>query len=205
MNIETNDNIENSDICLYHGIRFDAINRLESIFKTGFILPGNKINDKFISYDGTTKYLYINIDSDENCNRGKYVSVMPYEDDLEFDVFIRKNIFFAIKGSIKAHKTKYISYDEYCEQKNKNESGIYYSYAHHEYFVENGISLDDIVYIGIDPISFQGDYKKTVDEIIKLINFYKINIPLIDENTNSEIYRLGSKRLIKKFSLICSY
>ena len=76
-------------IMLYHGIRFDAINRLESIFRTGSILCGNRVSSSYKSYDGTTKYLYINSDSDENCNMGKYISVMPYEEDLEFDTFIR--------------------------------------------------------------------------------------------------------------------
>lgn len=50
---------------------------------------------------------------------GKYVSVMPYEDDLEFKLFVRENLFFAIKGTIKAFETTHVSYDEYCDKKIK--------------------------------------------------------------------------------------
>ena len=191
----SNDEIERYGIYLYHGIRFDIINRLESIFQTGYILPSNKVKGKFTSYDGTVKYLYINNDGDENCNMGKYISVMPYEDDLEFNVFVKENLFFAIKGSIEAIKTTHVSYDEYCDIKNKCDN--YYSYAFNEYFVENEISLDDVIYIGIDSSCFNGNYDKIVDDVINLINVYKIDKPFIDERTNSEIYRLNSNQLIK--------
>lgn len=194
----SDDVIERHGICLYHGIRFDAINRLESIFQTGYILPSNKVKREFVSYDGTVKYLYISNDNDENCNMGKYVSVMPFEDDMEFKVFVRENLFFAIKGSIKAIKTVHVSYDEYCDIKNKDECDNYYSYAFNEYFVEKGISLDDVIYIGIDSSYFNGNYDKIVEAVINLINIYKINIPFVDKRTNSEIYRLNNKKIIKK-------
>ena len=194
----SNDKIEKYGICLYHGIRFDTLNRLESIFQTGYILPSDKVKEKITSYDGTIKYLYISNDSDENCNMGKYVSVMPYEDDLEFNVFIKENLFFVIKGTIEAIKTTHVSYDEYCDMKNKDKCDNYYSYAFNEYFVENGISLDDIIYIGIDSNYFNGNYDKTVEEVIRLISFYKINIPFIDKGTNSEIYKLDNKQLMKR-------
>lgn len=193
----SDDVIERRCICLYHGIRFDAINRLESIFQTGYILPSNKVKRDFVSYDGTVKYLYISNDSDENCNMGKYVSVMPYEDDLEFKLFVRENLFFAIKGTIKAFETTHVSYDEYCDKKNKDECDDYYSYAFNEYFVENDISLDDVIYIGIDSSYFNGNYDKIVEDVINLINVYEIDIPFVDERTNSEIYRLNSKQIIK--------
>ncbi len=192
----SDDVIEKRCICLYHGIRFDAINRLESIFQTGYILPSNKVKREFVSYDGTVKYLYIS-NSNENCNMGKYVSVMPYVDHLEFEVFVRENLLFAIKGTIKAFKTTHVSYDDYCDIKNKKECDDYYSYAFNEYFVENSISLDDVIYIGIDPRYFNGNYDKTVEDVINLINVYEIDIPFIDVRTNSEIYRLNSKQLIK--------
>ncbi len=192
----SDDVIEKRCLCLYHGIRFDAINRLESIFQTGYILPSNKVKREFVSYDGTVKYLYIS-NSNENCNMGKYVSVMPYEDDLEFNVFVRENLFFAIKGTIKAFETTHVSYDEYFDKKNKDECDDYYSYAFNEYFVENGISLDDVIYIGIDSSYFNGNYDKIVEDVINLINVYEIDIPFVDERTNSEIYRLNSKESIK--------
>ncbi len=194
----SDDVIEKHGICLYHGIRFDTINRLESIFQTGYILPSDKVKREFVSYDGTVKYLYISNDSEENCNMGKYVSVMPFEDDLEFNVFVRENLFFAIKGSIKVIETTHVSYDEYCDIKNKDKCDNYYSYAFNEYFVEKGISLDDVIYIGIDSSYFNGDYDKTVEDVINLINVYKINIPFVDERTNNEIYRLNTKKTIKK-------
>ena len=59
---------------------------------------------------------------------GKYVSVMPRVDDLEFKLFVRENLFFAIKGTIKAFETTHVSYDEYCDKKNKDECDDYYSY-----------------------------------------------------------------------------
>ncbi len=193
----SNDYLLKDRTYLYHGIRFDAINKLESIFQTGLLLPSNKIKRTFISYDGTVKHLYIYND-DENCNLGKYVSVMPYENNLEFELFVRENLFFVFKGSIGAIKTKHVSYNEYCELRRKKLIDTnYYSYAVSEYFVEDGISLNDAVYIGIDSNHFNGDYDQTVADVIHLIDIYKIDKPFIDESTNSEIYRLSSnnKRL----------
>ncbi len=193
----SNERIERCGVSLYHGIRFDALNRLESIFQSGYILPSSKVNNKFTSYDGITKYLYISNDLDENCNMGKYVSVMPYEDDLEFRVFVKENIFFAIKASIKAYETKHVSFNEFTNIKDKDKKEVFYSYAFNEYFVEDGISLNDVNYIGIDSSYFNGNLKETIDEVINLIKHYKINIPFIDEYTNKEIYRLDTKRLSK--------
>ena len=196
----SNEQIEKYGICLYHGLRFDAINRLESIFQTGSILPGKKINREFTSYDGTEKYLYINDDSDENCNMGKYVSVMPEEDDLEFRVFVREHLFFVIKGSIEAIQTTHVSYDEYCEIKDKSDK--YYSYAFNEYFVPEGISLKDVVYIGIDSRCFREDYEKTIKDIINLMKVYRIEIPFKDFSINEEIFcykcEENNKKRVKK-------
>ena len=177
------------DVMLYHGIRFDAINRLESIFQTGSILCGNRVNRSFKSYDGTTKYLNISLDNDENCNMGKYISVMPYEDGLEFDTFIRQNIFFAIKGTIDAYKTIHLSYDDYCKlrQSKKNYNNLY-SYAFDEYFVKSEIHLDDVLYIGIDSCYYLGDYDKTVSNVKELMKVYEITIPFIDIHTNNELF-----------------
>ena len=183
------DNIEKYGIHLYHGIRFDAIDRLESILQSGYILPGNKVKKSFTSYDGNTKYMYMSYD-DENCNMGKYISVMPEEEGIEFDIFVRENLFLAIKGSVKAIKTTHISYDDYCDLKNKNDD--YYSYAFNEYFVPDSIPISDVLYIGIDSNYFKGNIEQTVEEVIKLINAYKIDIPFIDIKNNNEIYRLNS-------------
>ena len=191
----TDEDINEYDISLYHGIRFDAINRLESIFQTGFILPSNKVNRKFVSFDGTVKYLYINDDIDENCNRGKYISVLPFDDDLEYHVFILQNIFFAIKASVDAYKTKHVSYDEYLDIENKDNSEVLYSYAFNEYLVDNDISLDNINYIGIDSRYFNGNYEETVESVINLMKVYKIKFPFIDVRTNSVIFSLDDRKL----------
>ena len=180
--------IEKLGLNLYHGIRFDSIKKLESIFKTGSILCGRKINQSFESYDGTTKYLYVDSFDSENCNMGKYISVMPYINDLEFDTFVRENLFFAIKGSIDAFETIHLSYDEYCEIKEKDKNNNLYSYAHNEYFVKDEISLNDVLYIGIDSKYYNGDYNKTVNDVIELIKAYKIDIPFVDIQKREEIF-----------------
>lgn len=191
------------DIMLYHGIRFDAINRLESIFQTGSILCGNRVSSSFKSYDGTTKNLYICSDSYENCNMGKYISVMPYEDDLEFDTFVRQNIFFAIKGTIEAYKTIHLSYDDYYElrQSNMNYKNLY-SYAFDEYLVKDEIPLDDVLYVGIDSRYYFGDYDKTIGNVKELMRAYEITIPFMDIRTNNELFccnndKNNNKKMVK--------
>ncbi|MBR1717857.1 MAG: hypothetical protein IJ715_01140 [Bacilli bacterium] len=187
------------NIMLYHGIRFDAINRLESILKTGSILCGNRVSSSYKSYDGTTKYLYISSDSDENCNMGKYISVMPCVDDLEFNTFVRQNIFFAIKGTIEAYKTIHLSYDDYCElrQSDMNYKNLY-SYAFNECLVKDEIPLDDVLYIGIDSRYYSGDYDKTVSNVKKLMSIYEIAIPFIDTYTYNELFCYNNnKKMVK--------
>ena len=44
----SDDVIERRCICLYHGIRFDAINRLESIFQTGYIIRIMLLKDGYM-------------------------------------------------------------------------------------------------------------------------------------------------------------
>ena len=44
---------------------------------------------------------------------------------------------------------------------------------------------------------FNGNYDKIVEDVINLNNVYEIDIPFVDERTNSEIYRLNSKQIIK--------
>lgn len=183
---------------LYHGIRFDSLNRLESIFKTGYILPGNKINTSFKSFNGENKYLYINSYSDENCNKGEFISVMPNENELEFNTFVRRNIFFIINPSVKAYKTNFLSYDDYIElrESNINYKNLY-SYAHNEYLVEEPISLNDCLYLGIDYRYFYGDYDNTVKDVINLINAYEIKMPFIEYYNYDEIYNYEENKKIR--------
>ena len=198
----SNDDALRLGATLYHGIRFDALNRLESIFQVGSILCGKKIAPSYKSYDGSIKNLYINSNSDENCNMGKYISVMPYEDDLEFDIFVRQNIFFAIKGTIEVYKTIYLSYDNYCDlrQNGINYKNLY-SYAHNEYLVKDKISLNDVLYIGIDSRYYSGIYDETVSEVKKMMNAYEIKIPFIDVRTN-DVLLCHSDNKEKKKKLI---
>ena len=91
---------------LYHGVRFDVMDRLESIFKDRAIKCSKNVDRSFVSYTGEEKWLYFYSDDDENCNMGEYVSVMPQVDDLEFDVFVRENIFFGIKPMLRVHRRK---------------------------------------------------------------------------------------------------
>ena len=177
---------------LYHGLRFDSINKLESILQNKIILCGNKVSRTLKSYDGNTKYIYID-NYEDNCNMGEYISVMPYDyDNIEFDIFIRENIFFTLKGSIDAYKTLFLKYDDYCKLKESNiKTSNLYSYAREEYLVKDSISFDDVISIGIDSKKFIGDFNKTTDQIINLMKYYNIDIPLIDFDSNKEIYSSG--------------
>ena len=177
-------------IHLYHGIRFDDINRLESILQSGAILCGKDINQVFLSKDGHRKYLYIDSRDSENCNMGEYISVMPHEGDMEFDVFVRRNIYFAIKASVDAYGTKYLTYDDYIRlRKSGLETKNLYSYAHNEYLVKDKISLKDVDYIGINPNYYAGDYNRTVFTIKDLLEHYKSSIPLINGYNDEIIYQ----------------
>ena len=185
---------------LYHGLRFDSINKLESIFKNRCLLCGKKIESSFISYNGTTKYLYINSYSDENCNQGEYISVMPYQDySIEFNTFVRENLFIVLNGNIPAKNTFYLNYNDYSKLKKLNiKTNNLYSYAFAEYMVKDSISIDDFKYIGIDYRYFKGDLDKTIDDVIKLINFYKIDVPFVDISNYHTLYDLNDKQKVRK-------
>ena len=63
---------------LYHGLRFNPIDKLESIFKSGFIYPGKRVPTSFESMDGTTHTLPGYYEDEENCSNnacGSYVTV----------------------------------------------------------------------------------------------------------------------------------
>ena len=181
--------IDKHGIHLYHGIRFDRLNRLESIIQSGAILCGKEINQVYTSKDGEKKYLYISSFDSENCNMGEYVSVMPYEGDMEYDVFVKRNIYFAIRASIDAYETKYLNFDDY-EKLRKSDTKLnnLYSYARNEYLVKDRIPLSKVDYIGIDPNYYDGDYNNDVSEIINILEYYKCPIPLKNGLTLETIY-----------------
>lgn len=178
---------------LYHGLRFNGIDKLESIIKSGYILCGKDIKQKFKSYDGDEKRIITYTNDFENCNGGKYISVIPsnsYDyNNIEFLTFIRENIFLELESNIEAYNTFYLNYDDYTKLR---ESGIktrnLYSYALREYMVKKKIPLSKIISIGIDSNYYIGDIMDTIKKINAIKEYYEINIPLND---------IGSKKLIK--------
>lgn len=125
---------------------------------------------------------------------------MPYVDKIEFDIFVRQNLFLAIKGTVKALKTVHLSYDDYFTLKKKNiEYNNLYSYSFYEYLVKDRISLDDVLFIGIDSQYFNGDYNKTISGVIELMDRYKIEKPFIDINNNVLIYQKHLRLFENKF------
>lgn len=186
---------------LYHGVRFDDRNRLESIFQMRKIVCGSRIPTGYQSYDGSWKNLWIDCLSEENCNMGEYISVMPYCRGLEFDTFIREHLFFVLRGSIDAFQTIPLSYDEYCAyRKRKISSSQLYSYARDEYLVKDEILFEDVLFLGIDSRYYQGDASQIIQEVISLMKVYNISFPFFDTNKGI-IYYQGeeSERHPKQF------
>lgn len=185
---------------LYHGIRYTPLTTIESIFQDKEIRCGKKVKKELISCDNTCKSIIIGDFGSENCNKGEYVSVTPYEEldifspsieSQEFNNFIRENPFFIIKGCIDARGTFYISYEEYnILRKSRVKTKNLYSYAHSEYLVMDHISLDDVVAIGIDYRFISKNNYYLIDAIINLMRIYQIQIPFIDISSNRIIFEL---------------
>lgn len=178
---------------LYHGLRFNGIDKLESIIRSGYILCGRDIKQSFQSYDGHEKRIISYSDDFENCNRGRYISVIPstpYDyNSIEFLTFIRENIFLELESDLEALSTFFLNFDDYVRLRT---SGIttrnLYSYALREYMVENKIPLSKIISIGIDSDYYVGDVMKAIEKVNAIKEYYGINIPFNDK---------GSKRLTK--------
>jgi len=185
---------------LYHGIRYTPLTTIESIFQDKEIRCGKKVKKELISYDNTCKSIIIGDFGSENCNKGEYVSVTPYEEldisspsieSREFSIFIRENPFFIIKGYIEARETFNISYDEYIIlRKSRVKTKNLYSCAHSEYLVKDYISLDDVVAIGIDYRFLSKNNNYLIAAIINLMKIYQIQIPFIDIYSNKIIFEL---------------
>ena len=180
---------------LFHGLRFDGVNKLESIFQSDYVLCGKKCPNKYTSMDGTEHYLNINSIGFDNCNNGEYVSVIPYDyNSLEFNTFIAENLFLAFTGNIDAISTFYLKYDDYCMLKESNKKlNNLYSYAFNEYMVKDKISLDDLLYIGINSNYYNGNIDETIEKVIELLKYYKIEVPLIDTKNDRIIYETNKK------------
>lgn len=181
---------------LYHGIRFDQINRLEGIFKFGKVFSGKRVPKFYESSTGEEKELFILDYGNENANKGEYVSVMPYEiNSLEFKTFIAKYVYLAFKGNIPAVKAHYLPYNEYDKVSKKNNLKRLYSYAEDEYMVKDEIDLDNLAFIGVN-FCYQSDDE--IDKIIDLMKYYEIKAPLIEHNTHKVIYEFqNNKSLVK--------
>lgn len=176
---------------LFHGIRFYGLERLECIFKIGKVLPMKDVPQFFESYDGQTKSTGIFFYSD-NANKGKYVSVMPRCYSTEYETFVEENIYLAFNGNIPAYRAHYLRVDEYDRLEIFEQLKRLYSYARNEYMVEDGIDLENLVYIGVNTIIHT---QEEIDEIIKLMKHYKINVPLIDSRTNKILFDPESIKL----------
>lgn len=173
---------------LYHGIRSFGheevgLNKLESIIMNGYILCGNEINLEFKSYDGTIKYLHHIKNDIENCNQDCYISVAPilsfYDNDIEVITFIKENIHLKIDCNVKAFNTYYLKHDDYIRlRKLQIPTNNFYSYALKEYFVKEPIPIDKIIAICIDSNYYQGNLKKTIQEIKNMLDYYHISIPV---------------------------
>ena len=160
---------------LYHGIRYTPLTTIESIFQDKEIRCGKKVKKELISCDNTCKSIIIGDFGSENCNKGEYVSVTPYEEldifspsieSQEFNNFIRENPFFIIKGCIDARGTFYISYEEYnILRKSRVKTKIDY-----RFISKNNYYL--------------------IDAIINLMRIYQIQIPFIDISSNRIIFEL---------------
>lgn len=126
------------DRLLYHGLRFQQnLEKLEGIFKERKILAG-KYLDNFFNYS-------------DNCNDGEYVSVINYNDSVEFKSFISENICLVISPLCNAYKTVYVSHDiwNYIKKHNipvKNR----YSYAKHEYQVKDLIPIEMVKAVSVE-------------------------------------------------------
>ena len=131
------------DEFLFHSLRFQPLEKLESIIKTGYIYPGNQVTREFLSYDGTTKKIQL-YDYDDNCNLGKYISLMPEEEtSMEFAGLIKPYLFLELKRRIPVFKPIYLSYSDYSLLINSNiKTNLVYSYSLYELMTDKPISFD---------------------------------------------------------------
>ena len=147
--------------------------------------------------DGTTHTLPGYYEDEENCNRGEYISLMPFSfEDIELDTFISSSIYLALRGDIDAKKTFYLKYEDYIKLRNsKRKTNNLYSYAYLEYLAKNDISLDNLLYVGINSRGFNipgMDVNEVIAKIIELMEFYDIRVPLYDIGTTTKLYQKKS-------------
>lgn len=191
--IDYEPDINEIDCFLYHGLRNqNNNNKLEGILKERKILAG-KYLDNYSHYC-------------DNCNDGKYVSLINYNNSIEFDEFVKKNTCLIISPLCNAYKTKYLTFNEWFYMKENN---IFvknrYSYAVNEYQVKDFIPIEMIRAIGIPYTNirlYDGMEKasKYLQDIIELLDIYKVELPIVDTSyRNRVLYKNNS--LVKKYKL----
>lgn len=179
------------DKFLYHGLRFqNQLDKFENILREGKILAGNYLRD-YWPYD-------------DNCNEGKYVSLLEFDPDyqLQYDTFIKPNISFVISSFVDAVETIYVSYDLWeeivkCCPDHHNR----YSYARGEWQVKDFVSLDMVRAIGVPYLYLvKKGQSQLAEEYFKKITIvlkeYHYQIPIVDtSNYNRALgnnFSLGS-------------
>lgn len=175
---DKNIDIRNPYCFLYHGVRFDSNHELfERILYDRKIKCANEIN----SYRG---------DYADNCNEGKYVSLMHYsgeEYDLEFKTFIEENVSFIISPKLNPLKCKYLPYEEWEKIKKKLPKTKHrYSYSKNEYQYPGHIPFDYVVGIlyPLNYYNYMNGFTKTEEDfayVKKLLVEYGLkDLPILD-------------------------
>lgn len=191
--IEEETDLFEQDCFLYHGLRYydhdkrfqEGLKKLESILEKQNILAGKYLEDYYPYTD--------------NCNEGEYVSLMRYNDSIEFSTFVKPNISLIVSPYCEAIKTTYVPCDtwDYLKKNNitlKNR----YSYANEEYQVKDHIPLSMIRAIAIPYFSIrmqQGlDVANELYQNIKaLLEKYNIDLPIVDIERYNQIIFPSSK------------
>ena len=178
------------DEFLFHSLRFQPLEKLESIIKTGYIYPGNQVAREFLSYDGTTKKIQL-YDYDDNCNLGKYISFMPDEEtSMEFAGLIKPYLFLELKRHIPVFKPIYLSYSDYSLLINSNiKTNLVYSYSLYELMTDKPISFNYIKNIGVYSNYYDGNISSLISSVKSIMNYYNLIIPFYDYSRNKIIYQ----------------
>ena len=179
---------------LYHGIRFQKhLEKLENIFKERKILAG--------------KYLPSYHFYSDNCNHGKYVSLLKYtsKTELEYKTFILENISLLVTPLCNAQETKYVDYQTWQKiQQEQYPLKHIYSYMIGECMCKDYIPLDMVKAIGApyQKLILQG--KETyaiqlIEDIKKLMDKYGVFLPIVDTSRyNIILYEVEPQRYTKK-------
>lgn len=182
------ENVFYPTIFLYHGIRFDSeLKKLENILKTRKILAGKYLNN-YYQYD-------------DNANKGEYVSLACYSEDIYsgYDVFVRENISLLISPKCEAILTKFVQFDIWEKIKDKKTKNLY-SYMEGEFMCKEFVDFEFVKAIGIPYEYYVKEKGKqyaddTLKKVKQLLIKYDINLDIVDTSSYNKI--LLKKRPIK--------